>query len=191
MTQAVRSWRSVWGDLFPEEHDFHDDEAAAEMHRLRGVVMAQAAETEAVLGMIARLLDPGVPLTRPAGILLKHVQKVLGRLEIHNHDEALTLIDRAIQRRNRTVHDTVVIGSVWNEYATGGGDWVNVISIMGEEEYTENDLERDVALQHDATAAAVRVFRSLRDDPRIPSPTQPVPEQHRPLPENDLDWSTF
>lgn len=49
--EAAVSWHSVWDRLYPEYMDApHDDAAASEMHRLRGLVMAQCAETETVLG---------------------------------------------------------------------------------------------------------------------------------------------
>jgi hypothetical protein len=45
------SWRTVWNALFPDPGEApHDDSLAADMHRLRGLVMAQACETETVLG---------------------------------------------------------------------------------------------------------------------------------------------
>ena len=79
----------------------------------------------------------------------------------HGWSDALDLIKRAIDCRNRAVHGSVEIGSVWRDYQTGGGEWVSVISLMGGEMYDEEDLLRDVALQQQATITAVRVLYSL------------------------------
>ncbi|MEU6354810.1 hypothetical protein ABZ896_36760 [Streptomyces sp. NPDC047072] len=159
------SWRTVWDELFPDPEAFdgpHDDNAAAEMNRLRGLVMAQASETETVLGMILGRLVPSARTEKPAGALLRDVRTQLSSQTGAAWADALDLIDKAIKRRNHVVHNAVVIGSSWREYATGdGGDWIPVISFMGDEEYSETELLDDLTLQHEATAAAVRVLHSL------------------------------
>ena len=71
------------------------------------------------------------------------------------------MIKQAIDCRNRAVHGAVEIGSVWRDYQTGGGEWVSVISLMGGEMYDEEDLLRDLALQQEATIAAVHLLYSL------------------------------
>ena len=38
------SWHTVWDRLYPDFLDPHDDGSAAEMHALRGLVIAQCAE---------------------------------------------------------------------------------------------------------------------------------------------------
>lgn len=77
--ERVVSWETIWDKLFPEDAgDPHDDVAAAEMHRLRGLVMAQGAETEAVLGAIVKCLDPTADIERrTAGQLLRDVRRLL------------------------------------------------------------------------------------------------------------------
>ena len=56
--EQVVSWHTVWDRLYPEDADApHDDDEAAAMHRLRGLVMAQGAEVEAVLGLIVQHLS--------------------------------------------------------------------------------------------------------------------------------------
>jgi hypothetical protein len=79
----------------------------------------------------------------------------------HGWSDALDLIKQAIDCRNRAVHGAVEIGSVWRDYQTGGGEWVSVISLMGGEMYDEEDLLRDLALQQEATIAAVHLLYSL------------------------------
>jgi hypothetical protein len=46
-------------------------------------------------------------------------------------------------------------------YATGGGEWVPVITLMGGEVHDESDLRGDLASQQDATCEAVRILRAL------------------------------
>jgi len=156
---------TVRDELYPEPDSPdgpHDDAQAAEMHRLRGLVMAQASETEEVLGLILRHLDPAAKITRPAGTLLRDVRSHLSSHSEENWADTLDLLDQAIKQRNHAAHNTVTIGSVWRDYATGGGEYVPVISLLGTEEYSETDLIDDLALQQQATAAAVRLLHSLR-----------------------------
>lgn len=64
----------------------------------------------------------------------------------------LDLIYGAIKRRNEAVHRPVEVASSWVPYSTGdGGDWVPVITLMCDQEYDEQNLRRDLALQHRAT----------------------------------------
>ncbi|WP_108999018.1 hypothetical protein [Streptomyces rishiriensis] len=74
---------------------------------------------------------------------------------------ALDVIERAIKRRNRVVHDSLAVGRTWREYATGGGEWVHVTTTLGEEECDTGTLVNDLALQQGATAAAVEVLNCL------------------------------
>jgi hypothetical protein len=176
--ERVLSWMTLWNSLYPEDRAFdpHDDRAAEEMHRLRGLVMAQAAETEAVLGQILGLLDPTANPERPAGALLKNVYEELQRRAIATHEAALAEVDAAIRQRNRAVHDAVVIGSTWMPYATGGGGhWEPVISLMNGKPYDESDLRRDLDMQRKATASAVRIYRDLTRDSRVLASTSPAP----------------
>ena len=154
---------TVWDELFPRDGHFdpHDDSGAAEMHRLRGLVMAQAAETEAVLGKILRCLDPEKRTNVPSGVLLRGIRSLLSDQQTSDWAARLAMIEDAIERRNRVVHDPVVVGSSWAPYATGGGEWVAVISFMGDEMYDDHDLRGDLALQQEATCEAVRVLRAL------------------------------
>ena len=96
------------------------------MNRLRGVAIVQAAETEAVLGEILRVLDPSAGRTLTAGSLLAAVGKQLEAQAPDRWSQALGVIDAAIKRRNRIVHNTVQVGYSWREYATGGGTHVPV-----------------------------------------------------------------
>lgn len=177
--EQVLSWRTVWNDLYQEEGDRfdpHDDRAASEMHRLRGLVMAQAAETEAVVGHILQLLDPDAKLARPAGALLAHVRRELHARGITDYTESLNVIADAIDKRNHAVHEAVVIGSAFMPYATGfGGNWEPVVSMMGDDLYDESDLRNDLTAQLAATRLAVRVYHDLNLDGRAHAPAPPRP----------------
>lgn len=156
------SWRTVWNELVPDPEEApHDDALAADMHRLRGLVMAQACETEAVLGAILRHFNMAANVERPAGLLLREVRQMPDAYTRHGWSDALNFIKQAIDCRNRAVHGSVEIGSVWRDYQAGGGVWVSVISLMGGEMYDEEDLLRDLALQQEATIAAVHLLYSL------------------------------
>jgi hypothetical protein len=149
----VVSWQTVWNDLFPEDPPvWHDDGAAAEMNRLRGLIAAQGTETEKVLGRILQSLDKTADIEkRMAGALLKDVKKRLRQRGGNQYQQELEVVGAAIERRNHAVHQSVMIGSSWVDYATGG-------------EYDEVDLRRDLALQHRATGAAVTLLRALTFD---------------------------
>lgn len=158
------SWRSIEQDLAPDyESPPEFDEHASGMHRLRGLVMAQGAETEAVLGQILVELEPTVDLGKlTAGGLLRRVRDRLPPATDTDLDSSLDEIGAAIEARNRAVHADVTIGSMWAPYATGGGEHVPVISFMGNEPYDEADLRTDLILQQQATLVAVRLLLSLR-----------------------------
>src|SRR5215470_11692730 len=103
------SWREMWERMYPMEGLSSEDNVpsgyydAAEMNRLRGVAIVQAAETEAVIAEILCLLDSSADVARSAGTLLADVKK---RLDAHTLDRwswALDSIGEAIGRRNRLV----------------------------------------------------------------------------------------
>jgi hypothetical protein len=136
---------------------------AVEINRLRGVAIVQAAETEAVLGEILSTLDASANLARPAGPLLDAVRKQLDVQTLDRWSRQFEVIDAAIKRRNRIVHDTVRIGYSWCEYATGdGGEHVPVISLLGAEDTDECDLRNDLHLQQRATRSAIEVLHYLK-----------------------------
>lgn len=159
------SWQTVLDHLYPEYDEFdlyppHDDDAASDMHRLRGLVATQCAETETVLGKIALHFDKSLNIERrTAGQLLNEVRRLLGPVK-EKWAAELTVIDDAIRRRNHVIHSPVTIASD----RIGDGDWVPVLSFIGNDIYDEKNLRRDLALQHEATIAAVRLFHSLSAD---------------------------
>lgn len=163
--ERVVSWRAIHQELAPDldgEPEFA--ELAAEMYRLRGLVMAQGAETEAVLGQILSMLDPSTELdTRTAGQLLKVLRQRLPSDFRSRWDAALDEIWRAIKSRNRVVHADVTIGSTWVPYATGGGEYAPVISLMGGDDYSEAELRGDLVLQQEATVLAVRLLLATQE----------------------------
>jgi hypothetical protein len=168
------SWRVVREEAYPSpDEDYrelgqahHEDADAAEMNHLRGQVMVQASETEAVLGMILRHLDrSATPQGRTLGRLLNDVTRLLGEDADARWSHELETIGQAVERRNRAVHDRVDVGSVWRDYATGGGEWVSSISFLGDDEHSESDLIENLALQQDATRAAVDVLYAVERKP--------------------------
>jgi hypothetical protein len=152
--------------LGPEDNVPSGDYDAAEMNRLRGVAIVQAAETEAVLAEILRLLDSSASRKGPAGNLMKAVRKRLDAHTLGRWSWALDTIDEAIKRRNKIVHYTVQIGYSWREYATGGGgEHVPVISYLSNEdrdECDERELEGVLELQRRATESAIEVLHFLK-----------------------------
>jgi hypothetical protein len=123
---------------------------AAEMNRLRGIAIVQAAETEAVLAEILSILDRSAERARPAGNLLAAVRKQLDAQTLDRLSQALGVIDAAIKRRNRIVHDTAQVSYSWREYSTGDGTHVPVISLLGNEDRDEVDLQNDLDLKRSA-----------------------------------------
>ncbi len=96
--------------------------------------MVQAAETEAVLGRILRKLDPQTsPGALTAGALLKKVWEKLSNTDKVTWQSHVRQIRKAQKRRNHAVHNSVDTGYTWADYATGGGEWVPVITTMGNE----------------------------------------------------------
>ena len=133
------------------------------MNRLRGLIMVQASDTEAVLGQMLRHLNRSANLQRPAGALLRDINQLLDSDFAEHWAFELDIVEQAIKRRNRVVHDRLDIGAVWREYATGdGGEWVPVVSTLGADEVSEQSLLQDLADQQDATEAAVRIFHALQ-----------------------------
>jgi hypothetical protein len=145
----------------PEDDTPSGDCDAAEINRLRGVSIVQAAETEATLAVILRYLDPSASHARPAGILMAEIKKLLDPHVLDRWSLEISAIEEAIRRRNRLVHDTVRIGYSWLDYATGGGEHVPVISLLGEEDIDEFDLRNILEQQKEATQFAVQIFHFL------------------------------
>jgi hypothetical protein len=163
--ENVVSWQTVWGHLYPEDADDpHDDAKTADMHRLRGLIMAQGAEVEAALGALVKRLSSHTSIDgRTAGRLAKDAKRLLGADKASIYRSELRVIDRAINRRNHAVHSPVSIGSSWRPYITGSGEWVPVISLMKDGAYDEADLRRDLALQQEGTVAAVRLLHACSE----------------------------
>src|ERR1700729_1207545 len=153
--ESVVSWQTIWDRLYPDDvGDPHDDAAVAEMHRLRGLIAAQCAEIEVILGMIVKRCLPQARIgKRTAGQLLMEARRLLSTDHVVAHESDLILIEKAVDRRNHAIHSPVAIGSSWQPYGTMDGEWIPVISFMNGELYDEADLRRDLALQQAATTA--------------------------------------
>lgn len=72
-------------------------------------------------------------------------------------------IDRAITRRNRLVHDTIEIG--WSQQY---GEYVPVIELLGGAEVSESSLREDLAVQQQATRAAVEFLIAIHESRTSP-----------------------
>ena len=130
---SVRNWQAVlgmrdsdWGSL---EDDYDCIEAAKEsrrLHELRGLVIAQVAEIEALLLYISSQIrdrsSPGnVPEKREkmrgAGNVLKDVEALLDVIGLGDDlSEQVETVRRTIRRRNDIVHATVHIGFAYVEF---------------------------------------------------------------------------
>jgi hypothetical protein len=159
---SVVSWRTIDQELNPDigpEPEF--SHLAADMNRLRGLIMAQCGETEAVLGMILAAVAPTIdPERKTAGQLLECVSQNLPDGIRTQWQVELDQIRAANRLRNQAVHSDVHVGSTWVEYQTGGGHFEPVISLMRHGEYSEADLLVDLAVQQHATVAAVRLLHA-------------------------------
>lgn len=151
--EQVVSWVTVLADVAPADdwtELWHDDANARELHRLRGLALSQASETEAVLSQVLGLLDPAANRARPAGVLLNSVKAKFAEELQTDLVGSVQVLETAISRRNRLAHDTIEIGSSWQQ-----GQYVPVIALMGADEASEADLRSELALQQQATRAAV------------------------------------
>ncbi len=151
--EQVVSWVTVLVDVAPTDdwtELWHDDAAARELHRLRGLALSQASEMEAVLVQVLGILDPAANRARPAGALLKSVKAGLSEELQGDFAGSVQLLETAIARRNRLAHDIIEIGSSWQQE-----QYVPVIAHLGAEEVREADLRGELALQQEATRSAV------------------------------------
>jgi hypothetical protein len=163
------TWREMWKRMYPVQGIMPEDDEpsghteAAEMNRLRGVAIVQAAEIEAVLAEILTYLDRSAQRARPAGALLIAIKKLLDAQTLDFWLWAFEAIDEAIRLRNRIVHDTVQIGYSWREFATDdGGHHIPVISLLGDVDRDEQDLRTDLVLLQEATQSAIEVLHYLK-----------------------------
>ncbi|MFI1913902.1 hypothetical protein [Nocardia sp. NPDC020380] len=153
----VRSWRSVWNTNYSAEAGYPD---SPELDRLRGLITAQAAETEQVLGLAVRILDATADLTRPAESLLDQLRQLVPDSGVALADD-LTLIGKALARRSFAVHAAAAPIPDWPDYGGGAVLWQPVVSTVDDRLYTDDDLHRDFTIQVEATGAAVRILRIL------------------------------
>ncbi|MBB5908266.1 hypothetical protein [Actinoalloteichus hymeniacidonis] len=150
------------GEVDEEPQGWSSDSDAREMNELRGMIMVQSSETEAVLGMILRKIKPGGKIDRPAGSIFNDITKNMGAGDIQLWKFEISCIGNAIELRNRAVHDRVRVASVWRDYATeDGGEWVPVLSFLGADLQDEVDLIGNLKVQQLATISAVRILRGL------------------------------
>jgi hypothetical protein len=161
--ETVVSWRTIDQQLNPETGPEPElSHVAADMNRLRGLIMAQCGETEAVLGLILAAVAPTIdPERKTAGQLLTCVRQNLPEEISTRWQVELDEIGVANRLRNQAVHSDVHIGSTWVDYQTGGGHYEPVISLMRHGEYGEADLSADLAVQQHATVAAVRLLHAI------------------------------
>ena len=157
--EQVVSWLTIMADIVPADdwsELWHDDADAKELHRLRGLALSQASEMEAVLAQVLGILDRDANRDRPAGVLLNAAKAKLPEEVLADLLGSIELLDAAIKRRNRLVHDTIEIGSSWQQ-----GQYVPVIALLGAEEVGEESLRVELALQQEATKAAVMLLLAV------------------------------
>ena len=118
--------------------------------------MSQASEMEAALAQVLGILDREHNRDRPAGVLLKAAMAKLPEEVLADFRASIELLDAAIKRRNRLVHDRIEIGSSWQQ-----GQYVPVIALLGAEEVSEESLRVELALQQEATKAAVMLLLAV------------------------------
>lgn len=165
---AVTSYRSVIEALHPEhfaacQMEPHLDGAAVRMNELRGLILGQSSETETVLLGALGHVGVVVPDPQMAGQISKALNDYYKKHRESGRAAERDIIDVAVKVRNRIADEHIQIGSVWRDYATGGGELDPVISLMGGEAYDENDLLDDLDIQTEATRAAVRICAELED----------------------------
>lgn len=161
--ERVISAEEIWLRMFPEETGFAQEWAHTQrLHELKGLIVGQAGEVEGQLDQILSLLQSeSKRLT--AGQALKSIEKLLPEAVRKAFSDELRTLEGAISRRNRIVHDLIQVGYVWADYATGGGEQVPVISLLGSELCDETDLTRDLAQQQIALEVAVRLVVAIQE----------------------------
>lgn len=155
----VISWVTMLAEIAPSDDWtdlWHDDADARELHRLRGLALSQASETENVIAQVLGILDPASRRDRPIGALLKSVEASLSDVLHQQVAGLLQQLTDAITRRNRLAHDSIQIGSAWHDE-----QYVPVIALLGAEEVTEDSMLHELALQQSATRAAVMLLIAI------------------------------
>jgi hypothetical protein len=120
---VVRRWQGVLFSRDPGDFDWDHDPVreaviSRRLHELRGLVVGQVAEIEALLLHIAQEARDRYPGTLPAwqkrkgaGGALQDVRRLLAALAVgEEFAEELEKIGRIINRRNRLVHGVIHIG---------------------------------------------------------------------------------
>ncbi|TCO49676.1 hypothetical protein EV192_11442 [Actinocrispum wychmicini] len=165
--EQVREWSDILdGVYWRSSEDGRGDPGGydtSDMQRLRGLIMVQAAETEAVLGRILCKLDTQAsPGKMMAGVLLKKIWEKLSDPNKITWQSHVCQIRKAQKRRNHVVHNRVDTGYGWVEYATGdGGEWIPFITTMGDELCDGRELSHDLALQQSSTVLAIEILHGL------------------------------
>ncbi|MCO1575898.1 hypothetical protein M8C13_09025 [Crossiella sp. SN42] len=164
--ERVCEWSSILNDLYWRRDEDGRGEPrgydTSAMQRLRGLIMVQAAETEAVLGRILCKLNPqATPEKMMAGTLMRKIWNELSDSDKVAWQSHMRQMLKAQNRRNHSVHNRVDTGYTWAEYATGGGEWMPVITTMGGEVYDERTLAHDLALQQSSTVLAIEMLHGL------------------------------
>lgn len=157
---TVRAWQGMfalrnheWGT----DEGYYDDVSAASLsrrlHELRGVIIGQVAEIEALMIYIStqihnRFRESKLPARRPrsgAGAILRHVQDLLDRMGLKGDlEEKIQNIKRTIDRRNKIVHATIHVGYAHVNF-TGTWDPVIVLLLDNEDKSNQAKASDDLA----------------------------------------------
>ncbi|MDQ2637675.1 MAG: hypothetical protein M3Y83_12440 [Actinomycetota bacterium] len=161
-SESVISANSIVEDLYPgyfayAGYEPHLDSAAQRMNELRGLILGQCSETERVIRSILTTLKVDVEARTPAGALRKMLDAYCNEHRAGEFSDEREVIAKAVEIRNRVAHEPLEIGSVWRDLGRGDYQLEPMISLLGGEVYDEADMVNDLAVQQEATRAAVRV----------------------------------
>ncbi|MFI5638293.1 hypothetical protein ACIA8H_12850 [Streptomyces goshikiensis] len=167
--ESVVHWRDVHDELAPPmkpgtggSSPTREHPDAAELHRLRGLIMAQGTETEMVLYAVHDALhDAEFPDYLSARQALRDIRKALKAKGMEAEwSHALKLIGEAMTRRNSAVHQTVepLFKQPKHEVVDGELHTTTEWRSLSLGASSTDELRADLALQQHATRAAVRLY---------------------------------
>ena len=164
---------SDWGSM---EEDYDCIEAAKEsrrLHELRGLVIGQVAEIEALLLYISSRIrgrcSPGkVPerrgKMRGAGNVLKDVEVLLGVIGLgHDLAEHVECIRRTIRRRNDIVHATVHIGFAYVQFNDSRNSVICLLMDNNQIGQPSGEVKQYETEEEDCDFDEVKLERQLAD----------------------------
>ncbi|MFE6023080.1 hypothetical protein ACFQ6O_42390 [Streptomyces sp. NPDC056441] len=168
--EQITSFETILSELTNDGNSLGQtaDRDAMRYNHLRGLIMGQGTVAEGILVDILHKIDPvaleklrGKKLTGKltAGRVLDAIRESNSPVGGSRADWPLDLIKAAIDRRNRSVHDSVfIVYLVAPPLATGQR---TTHAYLGHEKITEADLLNDLAALQEATRGAARIWIDL------------------------------